>query len=613
MEKLGNFVSVKALDSTGWANLHRGYHVEGKAKERCLFYQVPQALQPPDKFPHHIAVLDLLHHEMADGKFLFGHKYISGFPLSMVLARCDRDGFPLPLDHALLIMERVLSGWEDYKLGFPHPLLIWMTFDGEVKCSPLPVARVFPRWQQPDLLPWFSPQLAAGQEWGRTDQVWAAGALFFQLLTGQAFPGGASEDDRVATIVKTPAMAEGPVPKDLQMVLLKALASKPEERYQSVKDMREELGQLIYSGAYTPTTFNLAFFMHTLFREEADGEEKDLAKEDTLDLAPLLAPPPPPKPAAPPPVAAAPARPAPSFAQAPAPEPAEKKSPVLFIALGAVAVVAIAAGIFFLKGGSEPPAAPVASQADSQALQELSAKLQESEAKMKEMEEAAAKNKEEMDKLLKAQKEGQKSPEIDKAIEAKKKEQEALDARLKEAEQAKKAIQQQTQAAAPASTPAPPPAGAGTTPPPAAQPAPGGTALPAAAQPAPGGATPAAPEPAVKPEPAPAEPAKAAPTVKEGDLVSIAEVDTPPVPTKKVPPAFPPIAKMKKITGKVTVKVLVSEKGKPDQVEVVSISPPSNVGFDKAALEAVRQWAFQPATKEGIRVKCWFLVPVVFE
>jgi len=86
-------------------------------------------------------------------------------------------------------------------------------------------------------------------------------------------------------------------------------------------------------------------------------------------------------------------------------------------------------------------------------------------------------------------------------------------------------------------------------------------------------------------------------------------------PMKKVNPDFPPIARMKKITGKVTLKVLVSEKGKPEQVEVVTISPSSatNVGFDKAAVEAVKKWEFQPATKDGIRVKCWFLVPVVFD
>jgi TonB family protein len=490
-----------------------------------------------------------------------------------------------------------------------------MTFDGEVKCSPLPLPRAFPKWKHDELLPWLSPQAVPGAEWGRSDQVWAAGALFFQLLTGQVLPAGGSDDARVAAILKTPAMAEGPIPKDLQMILLKALASKTEERYQHIKDMREELGHLIYSGAYTPTTFNLAFFMHTLFREESDGEEKLLAKEDALDLAPVLAPPPPPKPAAPPP-AAAPARPAPSFVQPPAPEAEEKKSPVLFIALGAVAVVAIVAGIIFFKGGSEPPAPQGPSPAEIQAQQALAEKLREQELKIQEMEATAAKNKEELEKLQKAQKEGQKNPEIDKEIERKK--QEILDA-----EKAKAAIKKELEAkkesapaAVPAAASAPAPGGANPGTAPATTPGTAAAASPAAGQPA-AAATPplpaaAADDAAPKPEPAPA-PAKPASTVKEGDLVSLSEVDSSPVPTQKVQPTYPPIAKMKKITGKVTLKVLVNEKGRPDQVEVVTISPPSNVGFDKAAIDAVRQWSFQPATKDGIRVKCWFLVPVVFE
>ena len=611
MEKLGNFVSVKELDGTAWAKLHRGFKVDGKAKERALIYQVPLALQPPDQFPHHLAVLDVLHHEMAEGKFLFGHKYISGFPLNMVLARCDRDGFPIPLDHALLIMERVLSAWEDYRFGLPHPFLIWMTFDGEVKCSPLPLPKAFPKWKHPELLPWLSPQLIRGEEWSRTDQVWAAGALFFQLLTGQVFPGGASDDDRVAAILKTPAMAEGPVPKDLQMILLKAIASKVEERYQHIKDMREELGQLIYSGAYTPTTFNLAFFMHTLYREESDGEEKLLQKEDALDLTPVLAPPPPPKPAAPPTQAAPPvaARPAPSFAQAPAPEPEAKRSPMLFIGLAAVAVILVVAGVFYFKGGPEQPLTPQGpSPAEVQAQQALAEKLREQELKIQEMEATAAKNKEELDKLQKTQKEGQKNPEIDKEIERKK--QEILDAEKRKAE-IKKEMETKKE---PAPVPAQP--AASTTPPPAGLAAapgsnPAAATSPPSAQPEPVPTTPPAAE-AAKPEPAPPA-SKPASTIKEGDMVSISEVDSPPVPSKKVPPSYPPIAKMKKISGKVTLKVLVSEKGKPEQVQVVTISPPSNVGFDKAAVEAVMKWEFQPATKDGTRVKCWFLVPVVFE
>jgi hypothetical protein len=48
MEKLGNFVAVKTLDSTAWAKLHRGFWVEGKSKERAIVYQVPQAIPAPD-------------------------------------------------------------------------------------------------------------------------------------------------------------------------------------------------------------------------------------------------------------------------------------------------------------------------------------------------------------------------------------------------------------------------------------------------------------------------------------------------------------------------------------------------------------------------------------
>ena len=616
MEKLGNYVAVKELSGTAWAKLYRGFKVDGKAKERALIYQVPLALQSPDQFPHHLAVLDVLHHEMAGGKFLFGHKYISGFPLNMVMARCDRDGFPLPMDHALLIMERVLSAWEDYKLGLPHPFLIWMTFDGEVKCSPLPLAKVFPKWKHDELLPWLSPQVAGGAEWSRPDQVWAAGSLFFQLLTGKTLPSGASDDTRVAAILKTPAMVEGPIPKDLQMILLKALASKVEERYQHIKEMREELGQLIYSGAYTPTTFNLAFFMHTLFREESDGEEKLLEQENALDLTPVLAPPPPPKPASPPPSAApqGPARSTPSFAQAPEPETETKKSPALFIGLAAVAVVLVLAGIFFFNRGSEPPVPQGPSPAEVKRQEEMAAKLKEAEQKILDMEAASAKNKEELEKLQKAQKEGQKNPEIDKEIERKK--QEILDAEKRAAAMKKEMeAKKEPSAPPPSTTPASVVAGPAV---PATNPAgsPGAPSTPPPTVPTPAVVSPVpAPQDAATPkvEPAPAAPAKPVSTVKEGDLVPISGVDNAPVPTKKVLPTPPPIAKMKRMTSKVTLKVLVSEKGKPDQVEVVSISPPSSVGFDKAAVEAVKRWEFQPATKDGVRVKCWFLVPVVFE
>lgn len=190
MDKHGSFISLALVDGTAWGAIFRGFKAEDpKTREHSLFYQVPLAFKLPESYPHHIAVLDVLHHEMVQGKLYFGHRYVSGFPLSLVLKRCERDGFPLPLDHALLIMERVLAAFEEYRPGFPHPFLIWMTYEGEVKCSPLPLSRAFPKWKHDELLAYWSPQLIDGEEWSRADQVYAAGALFFELLTGSPFPG----------------------------------------------------------------------------------------------------------------------------------------------------------------------------------------------------------------------------------------------------------------------------------------------------------------------------------------------------------------------------------------------------------------------------------------
>jgi hypothetical protein len=44
--------------------------------------------------------------------------------------------------------------------------------------------------------------------------------------------------------------------------------------------MRKGVDTLLFSGDFTPTTFNLAFFMHSLFRDDIDRETK-LLKEET--------------------------------------------------------------------------------------------------------------------------------------------------------------------------------------------------------------------------------------------------------------------------------------------------------------------------------------------
>jgi periplasmic protein TonB len=62
--------------------------------------------------------------------------------------------------------------------------------------------------------------------------------------------------------------------------------------------------------------------------------------------------------------------------------------------------------------------------------------------------------------------------------------------------------------------------------------------------------------------------------------------------------------------GTVTLRVMVRADGRAGQVEVRRSS-----GFpmlDDAAREAVQDWRFNPATRDGKPVPEWYLVPVTF-
>jgi TonB family protein len=112
-----------------------------------------------------------------------------------------------------------------------------------------------------------------------------------------------------------------------------------------------------------------------------------------------------------------------------------------------------------------------------------------------------------------------------------------------------------------------------------------------------------------------AQAAAAAPVaapVQEGDLVDIETCDTPPVSTRQVSPLVPLMAKQRRVSGTVLLRVLVDENGKPAKVEVLRDVTPA-VGLGASSAQALQQWRWKPATKNGVKVKTWLAVQVPFK
>jgi TonB family protein len=102
------------------------------------------------------------------------------------------------------------------------------------------------------------------------------------------------------------------------------------------------------------------------------------------------------------------------------------------------------------------------------------------------------------------------------------------------------------------------------------------------------------------------------PATREGDLVDLAACDTPPISTRQISPVVPQAARLRGVSGTVFLRVLVDETGKPEKVEVLRDVAP-DLGLAAASREALEQWRWKPATKNGVNVKTWLAVQVPFK
>jgi protein TonB len=149
----------------------------------------------------------------------------------------------------------------------------------------------------------------------------------------------------------------------------------------------------------------------------------------------------------------------------------------------------------------------------------------------------------------------------------------------------------------------------------------------------------AAPVPSPQPQPSPSK--VSAPT-EVAQAAPVAPVSAPTAPTPPAPPAPPPtpapvvtapsrtdvsipasysasnpkptypnMSKRLGEQGTVVLRVLVKADGSAGEVEVKSSS--SYPRLDQAAIEAVKQWRFNPAKIDGKAIDEWYQVPIPFK
>ena len=124
------------------------------------------------------------------------------------------------------------------------------------------------------------------------------------------------------------------------------------------------------------------------------------------------------------------------------------------------------------------------------------------------------------------------------------------------------------------------------------------------------------PEPEIQPDPIPPEPdsfiGSPVPPPPTGPLVVGGDVTAPVLLEEtKIRPEYPELPRAAQIEGNVILRAIIHVDGSVGEIEILRCNRP-NMGFEDAAIQAVQQWRYEPATQRGRAVEVYFTVVVDF-
>jgi beta-lactam-binding protein with PASTA domain/predicted Ser/Thr protein kinase len=109
---------------------------------------------------------------------------------------------------------------------------------------------------------YLSPEQARGASVDQRSDIYSVGIVLYELLTGRLpFTGETPLEiamKHLSEVPKPPSSLRPEVPPDLDMIVLRALAKDPAERFESAEEMDEELARVAGGGAVTSETAEAA-------------------------------------------------------------------------------------------------------------------------------------------------------------------------------------------------------------------------------------------------------------------------------------------------------------------------------------------------------------------
>jgi hypothetical protein len=234
----------------------------------------------------HPNVVQIFDYGNIENAYFIAMEYIHGKNLKEILTALGKG---LPIEHSVFIISKICKGLDyshsrrDDASGQPlkiihrdiSPQNMLISYEGEVKISDFGISKAT---SEPSLtmagvikgkLAYLSPEQSLGEPIDQRTDIYALGLVLYETISGKkvyAFDTDVEAIRAIPTLQIEPLMhAREGIPAELNDIVMKCLAKKKEERYQSASALYDDLAKFRKNMKFTFDTSDLAKFMNEHF------------------------------------------------------------------------------------------------------------------------------------------------------------------------------------------------------------------------------------------------------------------------------------------------------------------------------------------------------------
>jgi eukaryotic-like serine/threonine-protein kinase len=200
----------------------------------------------------------------AEGTYYIAMEYLDGRSLKELIVARGPAPIHLAVDYARQILAAIRFA---HRHGIVHrdikPHNVLVDGEGRLKVTDFGIARagVSQMTEAGSIIgtaQYLSPEQAKGAPVDQTSDLYSVGVVLYELLTGVVpFSGDTPVEiamKHLSTVPEPPSAKRADVPRDLDLVVMRALAKDPSERYQSAEEMDADLRRINRGVAISPVT-----------------------------------------------------------------------------------------------------------------------------------------------------------------------------------------------------------------------------------------------------------------------------------------------------------------------------------------------------------------------